>query len=176
MSTEKLISDRIVAQNADQIRERIAAALGSEWGAQARIARETGIPKGHLSAILTGTRTLKLRHVERIAKARNVSLAWLVTGEGHPDDVDDRPSPTVSKPHGDQGALSLDQVGKLLAAAERDRLTPDERLLLAKYQSLPPAQRARLWDLLNAGAADPPEPQPEALNEPATGDRGKGRG
>lgn len=148
--------------------------MGSEWGAQAGVSRETGIPRGHLSAILKGKRSLKLRHVEKIAMARNVSLNWLLTGEGHPDDVDEKAPPAVSSEHGLEGALSPDQVGKLLAAVERERLTPDQRAMLAKYDALPPAQRASFLALLDAALGDLPEPEPVALNEGQ--ERGKGRG
>lgn len=162
-------TEQFVTQNADSIRERLATVVGRQRGDQARVSRETGIRANHLNQLLSGKNTLHLRHIVMISKSLGVNLAWLMTGEGHPGDVDAAPPAAVSSRHADSEHLSPNQVGKLLAAAERDRLTPDERVALAKYQSLPPSKRARfialLDDVLDEAQGEPRQP---TVHEPGT--------
>lgn len=88
MQAQNEHTDNYVSDQADAIRKRILISMGGEHGAQARVSRETGLGRGHLSQLLTGRRGLHYRHIRLLATALNVNLDWLLTGEGHPDDVD----------------------------------------------------------------------------------------
>lgn len=147
---------------------------------QEQLAPMLGIHKMTLSRYETGSTQPDAALLLELCRINErMSPDWLLTGQGpmlRPFmDLESFATPGSSTGHGIEGALSPDQVIKLLAAAERERLAPDERKLLNKYQSLPPAQRARLWALLDAGAADPPEEPPTMVNE-VEAERGKGKG
>lgn len=62
--------------------DRLAAALGDQ--PQAVVAKRAGIPKSTMGQYLQGTEPSLFR-TARLAKALNVSLLWLATGEGQPN-------------------------------------------------------------------------------------------
>lgn len=95
--------------------------------------------------------------VVRVAAALQVNSDWLATGDGSKVAwpygaplVDTPAAPGVSSAHGEPGDLSPGQVGALLAAVERERLTPDQRRLLALFDTLTPGERTSVLADLEA--------------------------
>src|SRR5689334_13264623 len=118
MQDEISHTDAYVSEHAESIRNRLVSAVGTDRGAKARIEREAGFSRGYLTRLLSGQQPFSIRHLVLLGGVMGVSVDWLITGDGHPADVDEKATPMVSTGHGDTGALSPDQVGKLLAAVE----------------------------------------------------------
>ena len=127
MQEENSRTEQFVSQHVDAIRQRIASAIEKRRGVQARVSRETGIGRGHLSQLLSGKNTLRLRYVLMIGDALGLNIRWLLTGEGHMADVDPAPAPGVGT--GSEAALAT--VAVALARAQ-----DDVRELRAKVQAL----------------------------------------
>ena len=85
MSTRMQENKPMVAEKNTELVNRLVLAIGSEYGAKAKIARACGIePQSITNWIKRGK--IDHAHFPKISEVTGVNLEWLMTGKGKPFD------------------------------------------------------------------------------------------
>lgn len=85
----------------EQLAQRVRQCAAAVGGGDA-LAQKTAIPRRTLESYLTGTTEPKASRLVAIARAANVSLEWLLTGEGT-----EEPAPQVLKSEPLEAAIRI---------------------------------------------------------------------
>lgn len=126
---------------------------GDRW-TQRGLGEAAGLPSSaHVGMMARGTlKNVRVDTLAPVAKTAGVSLRWLATGEGSPDDDDDArgpsrtedPTPILGNAEGWDDVVSVD-------CAEHPDITPAEvetATSVARYAIQRPAVSGDLWDVV----------------------------